>query len=205
MENFKNYIKDFEKVEKHFFTGLNEKTLEQKFQYLKNHFEYYIMNSWNRLESIANNVKIWQLGLSSEHIDKYFEISAVDDSAIYDELQFEIQNFETISKGLEVYFNGRSGGYLVLIPKFDTFKRWTHLYDIYNLSDIEYYETYLEYKKEENIDRIDIESAYYAVKAFDKLCDVLRCDFINILDTAKIEETVETIIQKRKYVKIWED
>lgn len=205
MENFKKYIKDNEKVEKHFFTGLNEKTLEQKFQYLKNHFDYYIMNSWNRLSTIANNVKIYNLGLSSEHIEKYFEICSVDDYFIKDLLYLAIEEFIELSNTLDVYFNGRSGGYLVLIPKFNYFKKWTHVYDIYNLSNIEDYESYLEYKKDENISSIDIENAYYTIKAFDKLCDVLRSNLINIIEDAKFDEYEETITQKRRYVKIWED
>ena len=205
MENFKKYIKDHEKVEKHFFSGLNEKTLEQKFQYLKNHFEYSLMNSWNKLYTIANNVKIYQLGLSNKHIDKYFELCAVDDWFINDLLYLAIDAFKEFSKDIDIFFNGRSNGYLVIIPNFYKFRKWTHLYDLYNLSNIDYYDTYLEYKKEENISCIDIENAYYTVKAFDKLCDVLRRNLIEIIEDAKIDEMEETTTKKVKYIKIWED
>ncbi len=40
------------------------RTLNDKFNYVKNHYKYYTLNSWNGLCSIANNVKIYNLGLS---------------------------------------------------------------------------------------------------------------------------------------------
>ena len=66
LEKIKNYIKENQKIEKFYFTGLKEKTIEQKYQYLKNHCQYDIMNSWNNLESFANNVKIYNMGLTNE-------------------------------------------------------------------------------------------------------------------------------------------
>ena len=49
LELIKEFIGDNKKEGKVFFTGLKEKTLEQKFQYIKNHYVYNVMNSWNRL------------------------------------------------------------------------------------------------------------------------------------------------------------
>ena len=45
-----------------------------------------------------------------------------------------------------------------------------------------------------------LEECYFVLKAFDKLCDVLRADLINILNTAEIEE--ETILEERTYKRI---
>jgi len=38
----------------------------QMFYFIKNHFTYYTMNSWNGLQSIANNVKLHRLQLQGD-------------------------------------------------------------------------------------------------------------------------------------------
>lgn len=43
-------------------------------EFLANHFRYYTMNSWNRLTSYANNVKIQNLSLSSEQASKAYDL-----------------------------------------------------------------------------------------------------------------------------------
>lgn len=52
MEKLKNFIKDNRKVERLFYTGLTEKSIKQKREFIENHFTYYTMNSWNREKSI---------------------------------------------------------------------------------------------------------------------------------------------------------
>ena len=47
------------------------KTSKQKFNYLKEHFKYYTMNSWNGLASIASNVKVYNLSLTKEQRDRF--------------------------------------------------------------------------------------------------------------------------------------
>ena len=106
IEELKKYIKE-NKTENFFYTGLNEKTLEQKYQYLKNHFEYDIMNSWNDLKSIANNVKIYNLNLTSDQQDRYFELDTIDPDFLYYEFINIIQEFEKITK-TKIFFNRRS-------------------------------------------------------------------------------------------------
>ena len=78
IESFKNYIEEFKNVERYYFDGLKEKTLESKFEYIKDHFVYDILNSWNNLQSIANNVKIFNLKLTRKQEDRFFELSNVD-------------------------------------------------------------------------------------------------------------------------------
>lgn len=169
----KDYLKT--KTEKHFYNGLKERTLEQKYQYLKNHYEYDIMNSWNGLKSIANKVKIYELGFSSDEDDKYYEIMS-QDYEYFDYIYRDIiEEYEKLT-GTDVFFNGRSGGYLVVVPSFENTHRNEHLFDYLGLSDIKYYDTYKDFKAENynNSYKNEIENAYYIVKAFDKLCDNLR-------------------------------
>ncbi len=48
----------------------SEPTREAMIAYLRKHFRYYIMNSWNRSKSYARNVKVYNLGLTRGQEDK---------------------------------------------------------------------------------------------------------------------------------------
>lgn len=206
IEELKQYIKE-NKCEKFYFTGLKEKTIEEKYQYLKNHFSYDIMNSWNNLKTIANNVKIYNLGLTNSQQLKFFEINEANDNFLYYETIETIKEFERLTN-TQIYFNGRSGGYMVIIPDFEITKRNEHIFKWMGVEDILYFNNYKEFKKEQNeytgsynySYKEEIEEAYYLIKAFDKLCDMLRADLIYILNNAEIKEKTETIEQTVKYI-----
>lgn len=80
--------------------------------FLKGHYRYNTMSSWNRLTSYANNIKIHRLGLSSGQDDKAYEMLSVD---FWEEIRGPIDDF-TYGQGhrYTLCSNGRSGGYLVL-------------------------------------------------------------------------------------------
>ena len=74
---------------KKFFNKTNKNmNLRQKFDYIHNHFYYYTMNSWNETKSLANNVKIYNLPLTKEQKDKFFELYC--DENLIDEMYFHI-------------------------------------------------------------------------------------------------------------------
>lgn len=208
----KEFIKDNKRVKNIFFTGLKEKTLESKFEYIKEHYTYNVMNSWNNLESIANNVKIWNLELTNEQIDKFLELLDIDSDYIYDILNILIKDFEDIT-GTQIFFNGRNGGHLVMIPKFDEYRKWKNILDLFFDDNIYCYETLKEFKKDstdtaygytkEDINN-KLEQCYYLLKSFDLLCDLLREELIYILDNAKIKEKKETTETINKYIEIGE-
>lgn len=196
IENLKEYIKENKQKENIFYIGLKERTLEQKYQYIKEHCVYDIMSRWNNLESIANCIKVWNLKLTEEQIDKFFEIYDNDIDYIYSTLNCDIKNFEYITK-TEVFFNGSSNGYLVMIPKFEDYKQWKNILDLFFIDNIYDYETLKEFK----IDSLDVgyghtnkdinkdlEKCYYLLKSFDVLCDLLRSQLINILNNYDVEE-----------------
>lgn len=54
--------------------------------FLCSHFRYNTMNSWNCSTSYANNVKIYNLGLSKDDEDKLYEL--VEMSEFYDRLDY---------------------------------------------------------------------------------------------------------------------
>ena len=63
--------------------GIDITNDKQMFNFLKDHYTYSTMNSWNGLHSIANNVKIYKLNLSGDcynalallQADDYFTIN----------------------------------------------------------------------------------------------------------------------------------
>ena len=210
MKLIKEFIKDNKKVKNIFFTGLKEKTLESKFEYIKEHYTYDVMNSWNNLESIANNVKIWNLELTSEQIDKFLELLDIDSDYIYDILNILIEDFEDVT-GTQIFFNGSNGGHLVMIPRFDEYRKWKNILDLFFDDNIYCYETLKEFKKDsidtaygytkEDINN-KLEQCYYLLKSFDLLCDLLREELIYMLNNAKIKEKTEVIEKNVKYIEV---
>jgi hypothetical protein len=84
-------------------------------EYLSSHFRYHTMNSWNNSTSFAANVKLYRLGLPKEL-----------ENTAYDMLEMR-QPFTAIEYGpfrdfarkhdyyYQMEWNGRSGGYIVMI------------------------------------------------------------------------------------------
>lgn len=164
-------------MEKYLFykTGVDKSSCKSMFNYLKNHFMYNTMNSWNGERSIANNVKLYNLKLDGDWCvaydfllkDNYFEINSM------------IEDFEIEHEGYSLGFNGRSGGYIVLyndnnmnniLPKsiidskdYDDFKNYCKEYygNVYECKDMLKEKTKL-------------------VQDFDKFCDELR-QYVNNL------------------------
>ena len=70
------------------------------------------MNSWNRSESLAYNLKVYNV-VDEDLQDKVYEMMNVD--SFYDEINWLIHDFDyDHDYEWQAGFNGRSGGYLVL-------------------------------------------------------------------------------------------
>ena len=167
---------------------------KQMFAFLKNHFTYYTMNSWNGVRSIANNVKLYKLGLSGDWTTVYNLLS----SGEYDTISETILVWEYDHPGFEISFNGRSGGYLVLRNKCNNYSVLP--------DEIDEAEDYDEYKRicknyfgSVKANRPDL--VYYTklVQDFDKLCDTLR-DFCDELSTQSFE-----LVEMQKAVEQFND
>lgn len=82
--------------------------------FLRGHFRYYTMNSWNRSKSYARNVKIHNLDLTREQKSRAYNIIYAEDAFI--EINERIRMFnEEHDYAYQASFNGRSGGYIVLL------------------------------------------------------------------------------------------
>jgi hypothetical protein len=164
-------------------------TLEEKFNYIKNHFKYWTMNSWNGLVSIANNVKIYNLGLDKKQLNKAFEIIECED--FYFDVKIMIEE-----SGLNAGFNGRSGGYLVLYNE----KNYTCAVDTLYWDFEKFGEFCKEYEPEvcENI----IECDFELVQSFDILCDEIREHLIYLIENAEVETQEYTTRHERKIIAV---
>jgi hypothetical protein len=157
--------------------GIDITNDKQMFNFLKDHYQYYTMNSWNGLMSIANNVKVYKLNLSG---DCYNALTFLQDddyltiNCMIDEWQYE-------HPGYVVGFNGRSGGYLVLYNANDN--KTVLIDEVEYNNDYEgYKEMCREYFGSVKAARYKLVEMVKLVQDFDKLCDQLR-DYVNELST----------------------
>ena len=98
---------------KTFSRSVDKRSRRAMTDFLRNHFRYHTMNSWNRSTSYACNLKITHLGLDSLTLNKLFDLIQVPQ--FYAELQDLIEAFNQAHSYLwQAAWNGRSGGYLVL-------------------------------------------------------------------------------------------
>jgi hypothetical protein len=162
--------------------GIDITSDRQMFEFLKEHFEYFTMNPWNGLKTIANKVKLHSLHLSGD----WCTALSLLENGEYDTISYMIDDWRRQHPGYEVYFNGRSGGYLVLC---NTSNNGTIL--PYCVDALDTYEEYKEYCRKEycgsvKANRDELVFFTKLVQDFDKLCDELR-DYCDELSNVKFE------------------
>lgn len=124
----------------------------------------------------ANNVKIYNLGLTKEQEEKAYNIILdyeVDTSEFWDNVK-ECLNYFKEATGYEAYFNGRSDGYIV--------------------TDIDI----IDYEDLKTMNKMELQKVTEVLQNFDALCDDLREELILFLENGLIIEEVETIIKTKK-------
>lgn len=161
------------------------------FDFLHNHFEYDTMNSWNRMRSIANNVKVYNI----PDLDTHEALKALEEDD-YLSINQAIEDWEADHPGYSVAFNGRSGGYLVLYSNSYN----GHCFDGIHDSPCQY-DSYEDWKcdVEEDWDSLDnyadvLIRQVKLVQDFDKLCD----DLVEVVK-ALIEDMHHREALTRKY------
>lgn len=164
--------------------GVDISNDRQMFEFIKNHFEYYTMNSWNRLASIANNVKLHRLGLRGDWAVAYNLLN----NGEYETINELICFWQDEHPGYNVGFNGRSGGYLVLT---ETGNVHTILPDSITESDTyaDYKEYCRDYYGSVKANREELRELTKLIQDFDRLCDELRdfCDSLSVLSFERVE------------------
>lgn len=167
-------------MKKNFFRkSVNKNSVKDMFNFLKNHYKYNTLNSWNGLKSIANNVKLYGLELEGDYWSAYKLLMEEEYFTIND----MIGEFEFKHPDYKVYFNGRSGGYLVL---YNANNNGSILPDyIEDYQDYEDFKQYYVKEYNELIKDYKQNFQYYTqlVQDFDELCDDLRlyCNELSLL------------------------
>lgn len=165
-------------------TGVDICSAKSMFNFINEHFRYWTMNSWNRLESIANNVKLYNLGLDGDWcVASAYIWDENDIGDLQAEISSRIYSWEREHPGYSLGFNGRSDGYLVMYNKdregrvncrsilpdwlegFDTYEDWK-----------EYVLEYCAYSIKDMVP--SLREYTEVIRSFDKLCDELR-DLVN--------------------------
>ena len=176
-------------------TNVDICSTKSMWNFLKNHCTYYTMNSCSRSKSIANNVKLYNLKLEGDWtvVMKYL-FDETDAGCLQTYIDDEIREFEEEYPWTKVFFNGRSGGYLVLGTKLNG----SVLPDC--VADYNTYEEFKEDIKDWSGARVsdfnrELREAVEIVREFDRLCDRLR-DLVNeyskkSFDTDKLEQALE--------------
>lgn len=96
-----------------FYRAIDKRSRKAMVDFLKEHFRYSTMNSWNRSNSYAHNMKIHCLGLDSETQNKLYAL--IQCRGFYDLIDDLMRDFGSEHGWLwQARFNGRCGGYLVL-------------------------------------------------------------------------------------------
>lgn len=169
---------------------------ETMFNFIKHHYMFFDRdNYWYSDKTIAKNVKLYNLDLTDW--EKAYELLMLDNWQTINDM---IEDWECEHEGTEVYFNGRSGGYLILKDK---------NYFVYSFQDYldNDYEDYLE-ARNKSIEfgytnkqlTEELKRQYNLVKEFDKLCDNLEKELQYMIDNWKIVE--EEVITKNTIKKI---
>ncbi len=161
-------------------TGVDITKDKSMFTFIANHPTYYVMNSWNGVRSIAHNVKLYNLGLEGD----WTTVLSHLESGEYDTISYMINDWERKHPSYQVYFNGRSNGYLVLGRTNSARSAIPTEFD---------YDSYEDYKTDMRdwygsvkANRSELVEFVRIVQDFDRLCDEIR-DFVNELSKLKYE------------------
>lgn len=95
-----------------FIPSVDKRSRESMVEYLAGHFRYWTMNSWNLSTGWANNMKI-DCVIPDELQEQVFELIQTDEYWIEINALLRMYDLEHDYQ-YQVFFNGRSGGYLVM-------------------------------------------------------------------------------------------
>ena len=167
---------------------------EAVFTFLKEHPLYFLMNSWNRLQTFAQNIKIYNLDIDREISDKLFELLDVDSPDIKFIFDDGISDFKEENPGYTIYTNGRSGGYLILAPSQNDRGKLSNMVDT-----IKNYNTLNDLK--EDYDFEEFKDLAKTVMNFDRACDNIIQSIIGLAENCEIVEEEYTVLKTRKVIK----
>ena len=97
-----------------YYKEVDKRYRETTVKFLKNHFRYNTMNSWNRSTSYANNIKLYKID-KPEDVDNNTWYDMLGITEWQEKLSDLLEDFGRKHDWLwQAGINGRSGGYVVL-------------------------------------------------------------------------------------------
>lgn len=167
---------------------------EAVFEYLKKHPRYFLMNSWNRLKTFSQNIKIYNLDVDREVSDKLFDLLDVDSPDVKFIFEDSIEFFNEENPGYTIYTNGRSGGYLILASNQNDRGKLSNMTDAVNN-----YDTLDDLK--EDYDFEEFRTLAETVMNFDRACDNIIQSVISLAENCEIVEEEYMVLKTRKVIK----
>ena len=179
-------------------SGVDICSPKSMFEFICGHFKYWTMNSWNKLTSIANKVKLYDLELDGDWHTALAYLNDLNDmGGIQAEINDMIYAWEKDHPGYALYFNGRSGGYLVIHNK--GWRGYTNngsiLPDSLDHKSYEDFKSYVKYYGWTLKDMMpELREYTKLIRDFDKLCDEIR-EVVNDYSLMNYDEDKELEIQ----------
>lgn len=200
---------------KEYYIKVDLRSRKAMINFLKKHYRYHTLNSWNCSTSYANNVKVYNLGLTSAEEDKLYEL--LEMSEFYDRISFYFDDFaREFNYQWQAGFNGRSSGYIVLYKGYvknsdyksfytecgrcgrDTrvnFSKPPLEYGTYPGRSVDMGEDFSEW------DIYTLRERVLLVSRFDKMCDSILKEVKNIIENFQIEEETVYVAKKVKMLR----
>lgn len=152
--------------------GIDITNDKQMFNFINSHYQYDTLNSWNKLQSIANNVKLYNLNLKGDWTKALDLLFSEGESDLVYNINDMLEDWEYAHKGYKLGFNGRSSGYLVLYNENNCKSILPDILQNDNYEDfkedVRYWYGGLKYYRHE------LQFYTKLIQDFDKLCDDLR-------------------------------
>lgn len=205
-------------------------TLQEKYDFIKNHFRYYTMSSWNQSTSFANNIKLRNLNLPEKISIKAYDFLEIEET--YEQIRVLIDAFNLYNNyKFQIGFNGKSGGYAVIYlgdrvlsnhksvctscgqKNFKTIEESNskvcgrcgqatrvnkEFYDIITYSG-KHYDISSNFDESEEY---EINEMYNILMDFDLVCDIMRYEFISVVENNHIideEVLVPSLIKSLRH------
>jgi hypothetical protein len=157
--------------------------------FLKTHFRYNTMNSWNHSTSYACNLKIYRLDLESDIVKRLCDLIRL--SEFYDHINSLCHDFDIHHDYLwQAAFNGRSDGYLVLHQ--GALEPSPKRVAVYPGRATDMDEEFLDWEMEQLRERVKL------VQEFDQLADDIVQKAIFIARNYEIEDETYTVKKIRQ-------
>ena len=159
-------------------------TVEEMRDYLRGHYRYNTMNSWNNSTSYAHNMKVHHLGLTADHRNRAYDL--VDMPEVRDAAEGLCDDFAAdCGYSWKAMFNGRSAGYLVLYQSVDS-------KTCYPGRATDMGEDFSDWEEDQLRDRVEL------VQRFDRLRDVLISELVYYCENYTIVEDEVLVPRKVK-------